>query len=65
MSVRRSGGGGGSSAPASTSAAGVVELATTAETQTGTDTTRAVTPAGAAGTYPTFDEAIFESQVFS
>ena len=31
---------------ATTSATGVVELATTAETQTGTDTTRAVTPAG-------------------
>jgi hypothetical protein len=31
--------------------AGKVELATTAETQTGTDTTRAVTPAGAAGTF--------------
>lgn len=31
---------------ASDTATGVVELATTAETQTGTDTTRAVTPAG-------------------
>jgi len=58
-------GGGGSVAAASTTAAGIVELATTAETQTGTDTVRAVTPAGASGTYPTFDEAIFESQVFS
>lgn len=50
---------------ATTSASGIVELATTAETQTGTDTVRAVTPAGASATYPTFDEAIFESQVFS
>ena len=33
---------------ASTSAKGVVELATNAETQTGSDTTRAVTPAGLA-----------------
>ncbi|GGE36411.1 hypothetical protein GCM10007276_12380 [Agaricicola taiwanensis] len=32
--------------PATTSATGVVELATNAEVQTGTDTTRAVTPAG-------------------
>lgn len=31
--------------------AGIVELATTAETQTGTDATRAVTPAGASATY--------------
>lgn len=43
-------------ADASTSAKGVVELATTAEAQTGTDTARAVTPAGLkavveAGTY--------------
>ena len=36
---------------ASTGTAGIVELATSAETQTGTDTTRAVTPAGAAATY--------------
>jgi hypothetical protein len=36
---------------ATTSTAGLVELATTAETQTGTDTARAVTPAGAASTY--------------
>lgn len=34
---------------ASTTASGIVELATTAETQTGTDTTRAVTPAGLFG----------------
>ena len=34
---------------ASTAASGVVELATTAETTTGTDGTRAVTPAGLAG----------------
>lgn len=34
---------------ATTSATGVVELATTAETVTGTDTTRAVTPSGIAG----------------
>lgn len=56
-------GGGGSAA--SEAAAGIVELATAAETATGTDNTRAVHPAGAAATYPTFDEAIFESQVFS
>ena len=36
---------------ASTSTAGVVELATSLETQTGTDGTLAVTPAGAAATY--------------
>ena len=36
---------------ASTGTAGIVELATTAETQTGTDTTIAITPAGAAATY--------------
>jgi hypothetical protein len=36
---------------ASTTVPGIVELATTAETQTGTDATRAVTPAGAAATY--------------
>lgn len=36
---------------ATTSATGVVELATTAETQTGTDTARAVTPAGAAASF--------------
>jgi hypothetical protein len=34
---------------ASDTVAGIVELATTAETQTGTDTTRAVTPAGLLG----------------
>jgi hypothetical protein len=38
---------------ASTTAPGVVELATDAETQAGTDATRAVTPAGAAATYVT------------
>jgi hypothetical protein len=36
---------------ASTGTAGIVELATDAETQTGTDATLAVTPAGAAATY--------------
>lgn len=38
---------------ASTTVQGKVELATTAETQTGTDATRAVTPAGLAGTVAT------------
>jgi lysophospholipase L1-like esterase len=37
--------------PASTTATGVVELATSAETITGSDTDRAVTPAGGAATY--------------
>jgi len=37
---------GSSSPPASTTVAGIVELATNAETQTGTDATTAVTPAG-------------------
>jgi hypothetical protein len=37
--------------PASTSAAGIVELATDAETSAGTDTERAVTPAGLASVY--------------
>ena len=36
---------------ASTSTAGIVELATSAEAQTGTSTTLAVTPSGAAATY--------------
>ena len=36
---------------ATTSTAGIVELATSAETQTGTDTTLAITPSGAAATY--------------
>lgn len=36
---------------ASTGTAGIVELATSAETQAGTDATRAVTPAGGAATY--------------
>ncbi len=35
-----------SASPASTTVAGIVELATTAETETGTDATRAVTPDG-------------------
>lgn len=38
-------------ASASDTVAGLVELATSAETLTGTDTTRAVTPKGAADTY--------------
>lgn len=42
--------GGGGSSSASTSAAGIVELATDAETAQGTDTERAVTPAGLAST---------------
>lgn len=46
-------GGGGSAA--SESAAGIVELATNAEVATGTDTARAVTPAGAAATYQPLD----------
>ncbi len=37
--------------PATTTEAGIVELATDSETQTGTDATRAVTPASAAATY--------------
>ena len=41
------GSGGGSVVSASTTVQGIVELATTAETTTGTDTARAVTPAGA------------------
>lgn len=40
---------------ASDTAAGKVELATSAETATGTDATRAVTPAGAAATYQPLD----------
>jgi len=40
---------GGTSGAASESAAGIVELATNAETATGTDTARAVTPAGLLG----------------
>lgn len=40
------GGGGGTVPDASTTVKGIVELATNAETTTGTDTTRAVTPAG-------------------
>lgn len=40
---------------ASDTAAGIVELATSAETVTGTDTARAVTPAGAAAAYQPLD----------
>ena len=40
------GGGGGTTSAATTEAAGIVELATAAETSTGTDSNRAVTPAG-------------------
>lgn len=42
---------GAAAGAASDTAAGVVELATSAETATGTDAVRAVTPAGAAATY--------------
>ncbi len=42
-------------ADASTTAKGIVELATSAETITGTDTVRAVTPAGAAAAYQPLD----------
>lgn len=46
----------GASVPdASDTVKGILETATTAETQTGTDTTRAVTPAGAAATYVTLE----------
>jgi len=41
-------GGGSGGSPASETVAGIVELATSAETVTGTDTARAVTPAGVA-----------------
>jgi hypothetical protein len=41
-------GSGGTPSAATTTVSGVVELATTAETQTGTDTVRAVTPAALA-----------------
>lgn len=44
-------------AASSASAAGLVELATNAETQTGTDATRAVTPAGLAATTGTTTRA--------
>jgi len=37
---------------------GAVELATAAEVLAGTDTSRAVTPAGAGATYPTFGRAV-------
>ncbi|MDD4837536.1 MAG: hypothetical protein PHU72_10630, partial [Dethiosulfovibrio sp.] len=43
---------------ATTTAKGVVELATSAEAQAGTDTTRAVTPAALAGSYATNAEAL-------
>lgn len=42
---------GGSAGAASESAAGIVELATSAEVATGSDTARAVTPAGVAANY--------------
>lgn len=53
MSVNGWRAGGGTGAQATTSTPGIVELATTAETQTGTDTTRAVTPASGSATYAT------------
>lgn len=53
MSVNGWRSGAGTGATATTAAPGVVELATTGETQEGTDTTRAVTPAGGAATYLT------------
>ena len=42
---------------ATSTASGIVELATNAEVATGTDTARAVTPAGAAATYATITNA--------
>lgn len=45
-------------AAATTSLPGIVELATSAETQTGTDTARAVTAAGAAATYARWYEQV-------
>lgn len=47
------GAGGGSVPDATTTVKGIVELATTAETTTGTDTVRAVTPAGVKAVLPT------------
>ena len=50
------GGGGGTTSPATDGVAGIVELATPAEAVAGTDTSRAVTPAGVAaavGAIPT------------
>ena len=44
--------------PATETAAGIVELATSAETQTGTDATRAVTPAGAKAAYQPLDATL-------
>ena len=44
-------GGGGGGTPASETVAGIVELATPAEAVTGTDTARAVTPAGVAAAF--------------
>jgi hypothetical protein len=44
--------------PSSATVAGKVELATSAETITGTDTERAVTPAGAAATYRLLAQSI-------
>jgi len=50
---------------ASTGTAGIVELADTAETQTGTDTTRAVTPAGAAATYVPISDFTAKGDILS
>jgi hypothetical protein len=54
-------------AASSTAASGIVELATTAETQAGTDAVRAVTPAGLAGsigvTVQGYDAATVKSNV--
>lgn len=44
------GGGGGGESPASTTVAGIAEIATTAEVNTGTDNTRIVSPAALAAT---------------
>ncbi len=50
---------------ASTGTAGVVALATTAETQIGTNTTKAVTPAGAAATYLPISSFIAKGSLLS
>jgi hypothetical protein len=56
----------GFDAPAATdTVAGIVELATDAETQTGTDTTRAVTPAGAAATYVPLADYIAKGNILA
>jgi hypothetical protein len=55
--------GGGSTSAATESAAGIVELATVAEVQTGTDTERCVTPAGASATYAALAGATFTGDV--